>query len=1020
MQQLINRMINRYVNEINIITGRLFSALLFVLFVIFGMVVLSGLFLILNKKEILNDLYALFSFELAIIWAAIFLLSTLSALTLIILLRKNYWLNQKRDEERKYELEASERKYKAVIDHSPVAIVQFDQNLIITGHNPELKAIIKTEKENLIGSDLRILFNKDFSDIFQKAINGVEKHFESWYRSSDKAASKFICVNAAPVLGKNDLPESAVAIIQDVTIKKSAETELKKSNRYLSLTSKSNRSLLDSKSDYRLIENICSVLVKDGGYNAASVAFINDINRSEFIRVYSKGNAQIDKLFSDQFNVIKKIQTPFLTSVKMNKPITFYPNELFEERTDEFGNNKTMVFPLDGKGTPFGILVLQVDKSLKIEQEEFDLITEIASDLAFGLSKFEIEDRHSIVKNALFESEEKFRMLINSTDDIVFTLDKNKRLQGLYGSWIKKGGVKPHLFLGKDAVEIMGIEKGKIHFEAAEKTLLGENVTYEFDYTENDRILYFITTLSPIFDEEGKVTEIVGVGKNITELKESSLALQREHTRNKIYLDTTSDGYVLFRPDGDIIEFNKSFMEMTGISKSDKKSYNLKSFIADCENLDCLTNDNSITAGKSVIYETDLIRITDNTIPVEIITNKLNLDNNVVFISSIRDLTKRIESEARLRFLSKAIENSPAGVIITDATGNINYINKRYEEISGYKSDELIGKNPRVLKSGHTPQKVYKDLWETLIAGKEWGGELHNRKKNGETYWVKALISPMIDDKGRTTHFVAIKEDISQKKEMERALIEAKEKAEEMNKLKSNFLANMSHELRTPMIGILGYSELLKSELADNKGLYDLASVINRGGIRLMETLNLILDLSRIESGNLDVNYSVIDIEELIEENILLYDENAKQKNLIIGTEFQAERMKINTDGRMLSLAINNLINNAIKFTQDGSVIIGVKTVIENNQELIEIFVRDTGIGIPKEKHHIIFDEFRQVSEGYSRSFEGTGLGLTLTKKAVEIINGTISVDSQPETGSTFTIKLPAETTLQNYKLTSN
>jgi signal transduction histidine kinase len=265
----------------------------------------------------------------------------------------------------------------------------------------------------------------------------------------------------------------------------------------------------------------------------------------------------------------------------------------------------------------------------------------------------------------------------------------------------------------------------------------------------------------------------------------------------------------------------------------------------------------------------------------------------------------------------------------------------------------------------------------------------------------------MIDEKGRMTHYVAIKEDISQRKEMERMLIEAKEKAEEMNRLKSNFLANMSHELRTPMIGILGYSELLKSELNDNPELLELASVINRAGNRLMETLNLILDLSRIESGNLEVSIDLVELNTLVSECIQLFEENAKQKNLFIKNNFTVNHITTSTDTRLLALAVNNLINNAIKFTNSGGITVEVKTFSQSSKDFAVISVQDTGIGIPEDKQSIIFDEFRQVSEGYSRSFEGTGLGLTLTKKAVEILNGSISFESEPGIGSTFSITIP-------------
>ena len=155
-------------------------------------------------------------------------------------------------------------------------------------------------------------------------------------------------------------------------------------------------------------------------------------------------------------------------------------------------------------------------------------------------------------------------------------------------------------------------------------------------------------------------------------------------------------------------------------------------------------------------------------------------------------------------------------VVITDPNGNIEFANPKFSEVTGYSVDEAKGKNLRILKSGYHSKEFYSNIWETILAGKIWQGEFRNKKKNGELYWENALISPLKDTEGNITHFVAVKEDVTSKKKMIQELIEAKEKAEEMNRIKSSFFANMSHELRTPMVGILGFSEVLMSELKDN------------------------------------------------------------------------------------------------------------------------------------------------------------------------------------------------------------
>jgi signal transduction histidine kinase/CheY-like chemotaxis protein len=295
-------------------------------------------------------------------------------------------------------------------------------------------------------------------------------------------------------------------------------------------------------------------------------------------------------------------------------------------------------------------------------------------------------------------------------------------------------------------------------------------------------------------------------------------------------------------------------------------------------------------------------------------------------------------------------------------------------------------------------------LWETILSGNEWRGEFLNKKKSGELYWEAASISPIFDESGNITHFIAIEEDITKQKEMITELIEAKEKAEELNRVKSSFLANMSHELRTPLIAILGFSEILESELSSDPLLTEMVENIMKGGKRLLETVNLILNISRVESGKEEVSLHEIDIVPILKETYELFTPLAAVANLDYQLNTDTKKIICNIDDRLFRDIFNNLINNAIKFTESGSVKISVEATVQ--KAIIKII--DTGIGIPLDKQAVIWEEFRQVSEGLSRSFEGTGLGLTLSKRIIELMKGIITVESKVGVGSVFTIKFLA------------
>ncbi|MFP4469263.1 MAG: tetratricopeptide repeat protein [Bacteroidales bacterium] len=237
-------------------------------------------------------------------------------------------------------------------------------------------------------------------------------------------------------------------------------------------------------------------------------------------------------------------------------------------------------------------------------------------------------------------------------------------------------------------------------------------------------------------------------------------------------------------------------------------------------------------------------------------------------------------------------------------------------------------------------------------------------------------------------------------------LIVAKEKAEESDRLKSIFLANMSHELRTPLNGILGFTEILRSEVNDPSHR-EMADVINTSGNRLLETLNSIIDLSIIESNKMELMQQEILLDELIVERVMLYRIAARKKNLYLDVKLPEKGIRFICDAKILRNLLNNLIDNAIKYTRQGGITITGKLDRRQHENILEIRVSDTGIGIPGDQLRHIFDKFRQVSEGHNREYEGAGLGLTICKKYMELLNGTLDVESSLNNGSSFTARLP-------------
>jgi PAS domain S-box-containing protein len=366
------------------------------------------------------------------------------------------------------------------------------------------------------------------------------------------------------------------------------------------------------------------------------------------------------------------------------------------------------------------------------------------------------------------------------------------------------------------------------------------------------------------------------------------------------------------------------------------------------------------------------------------------------------------EAAGRLRKLSRAVEQSPASIVITDRQGAVEYVNPGFVSRTGYTLEEAMGQNPRILKSDVHPREFYEQMWQALLRGEVWRGELCNRKKNGDLYWEDATIAPVLDAQGTITDFVAVKVDVSERKRAEEALKAAKEQAEEASRAKSQFLASMSHELRTPLNGVIGMTELLSNTALDERQRR-FVEACQSSGKSLLALINDILDFSKIEAGKLELDEHEFDLDQLVEETVETLAFQARQKRVQLFSHVAPGAcVRVYGDSGRLRQLLVNLVGNALKFTETGEVAVRVAPAEEpTGQSSIRFAVTDTGIGIPPDRLDRLFASFAQADSSTTRKYGGTGLGLAISKSLVQLMGGRIGVESQPGRGSTFWFTLP-------------
>ncbi|MBF0587862.1 MAG: transporter substrate-binding domain-containing protein [Magnetococcales bacterium] len=375
-----------------------------------------------------------------------------------------------------------------------------------------------------------------------------------------------------------------------------------------------------------------------------------------------------------------------------------------------------------------------------------------------------------------------------------------------------------------------------------------------------------------------------------------------------------------------------------------------------------------------------------------------------------RQIRERKKAESEMRKLLSAVEQSPASVIITDTAANIEYVNPAFTRITGYTQKEVIGRNPRLLKSGKMSHKTFKELWATIEQGNIWFGELLNRKKDGTLFWESGSISPLRDPDGAVTHYLAVKEDISDRKAAEKtlrdneiALIQAKDEAEAASQAKSDFLANMSHEIRTPMNAIIGMSYLaLRCNLEPRQHNY--INKVHRSAQALLGIINDILDFSKIEARQLEMEEINFHLEDVFDNLRNLVGLKAEEKKLTLHVKIDPDvPMNLTGDPLRLGQVLINLGNNAVKFTESGEVAFGVSLQDrQKHRATLAFSVRDSGIGMTPKQQNKLFKSFSQADSSTTRKYGGTGLGLTICKRLVEMMEGTIWVESAAGQGSTF------------------
>ncbi len=953
-------------------------------------------------------------------------------------------------------LRETETLYRAVVENFPNGgVFLFDSDLRYLLADGTGLEIVGLTKEELEGKTIREVLSEEtysvLEPIYRQALAGGTTTFEIPY------GERFYLAHVLPIRNEYGKVLAGMLVAQDISDRKISEQHLCKANRALKTISECNQAVVRATDEVTLLQDICRIVIQCGGYRCVWICFAE---QDEAKTVHSVAQSGYEEGYIESLQITwsdtEEGRGPVGSTIRTGKThitqnVLTDPSYLpWRKSAIKQGYAATISLPLintelsyDNSLTPnyycFGALNIYAAEPNAFDEDEVKLLTELANDLAFGIITLRTRIEHQESEEALRLSEERWQLALRGNNDGIW--DWNVRSNEVFFSarWKEMLGfeddeISNHLDEWAKRVhpDDLGWVTEAIQEHFAQKTPF--YITEHRVHCKDDSYKWILARGQALWDEAGNVMRMVGSHTDITEKREAEEALRDSEAKFRAFLESASEAIIVTKPKGEIVVFNAKAEELFGYNRTEILGQMVEVLLPQRYHHHHTHHRAGYQAhpSKRQMSKTKNLsarRKDGSEFPIEAGLSSIQTKDGQFVMTFLLDITERRQTEEEIKRLNESLERravesetryqqivelAEEGIWVIDAQSRTTYVNNAMTRILGYTESEILG----------YPISEFMDEWEEIQVNSEldtdnlsWveKKELKLKTKNGTPIWTYMSTSPVLDVNGNLLWSCSLVYDITKRKQAEEQLRQSSERISLANaelaratRLKDEFLTSMSHELRTPLNAILGLAEALQEEVYGELTEKQRKSMITieNSGKHLLSLINDILDLSKIESGKMELEIASVSPQSLCDSSVTFVKQQAHNKKIHISSKIPEEISNIALDERRIRQVLINLLSNAVKFTPEGGKV-DLEVKSNSDEEILQFSVTDTGIGIASENIDRLFKPFVQLDSSLSRRYAGTGLGLALVRRIVELHGGSVSLLSEIGKGSRFTVTLP-------------